>query len=99
KIRFFPLPGYDSGTEPVNRVTRKGCGIWHSPEGLGQEYLLWPAGIRPLLAGSYLLNLHRSLCDRGAILAKILIRGGDLDLVEYEFQPFVPGQCIKTLGL
>jgi hypothetical protein len=32
-------------------------------------------------------------------LAKILIRGGDLDLVEYEFQPFVPGQCIKTLGL
>ena len=32
-------------------------------------------------------------------MAKILIRGGDLDLVEYEFQPFVPGQCIKTLGL
>jgi len=32
-------------------------------------------------------------------LAKILIRGGDLDLVEYEFQPFLPGQHIKTLGL
>ena len=32
-------------------------------------------------------------------MAKILIRGGDLDLVEYEFQPFVPGQHIKTLGL
>jgi predicted sugar kinase len=26
------------------------------------------------------------------------IRGGDLDLVEYEFQPFHPGKCIHTLG-
>ena len=31
-------------------------------------------------------------------MAKILIRGGDLDLVEYEFQPFLPGECIHTLG-
>ncbi|MDD1760646.1 MAG: GHMP kinase, partial [Methanothrix sp.] len=27
------------------------------------------------------------------------IRGGDLDLVEYDFQPFRPGECIHTLGL
>jgi beta-RFAP synthase len=27
------------------------------------------------------------------------IRGGDLDLVEYDFQPFRPGECIRTLGL
>jgi len=27
------------------------------------------------------------------------IRGGDLDLVEYEFQPFSPGKCIHTIGL
>ncbi len=26
------------------------------------------------------------------------IRGGDLDLVEYEFQPFYPGENIQTLG-
>jgi len=26
------------------------------------------------------------------------IRGGDLDLVEYEFQPFFPGENIHTLG-
>ena len=26
------------------------------------------------------------------------IRGGDLDLVEYDFQPFQPGECIHTLG-
>jgi beta-ribofuranosylaminobenzene 5'-phosphate synthase len=26
------------------------------------------------------------------------IRGGDLDLVEYEFNPFPPGQNLKTLG-
>jgi hypothetical protein len=25
------------------------------------------------------------------------IRGGDLDLVEYEFNPFPPGQNLKTL--
>ena len=25
------------------------------------------------------------------------IRGGDLDLVEYDFQPFQPGECIHTL--
>jgi len=31
-------------------------------------------------------------------LAKMKIRGGDLDLVEYEFQPFLPGECIHTLG-
>jgi beta-ribofuranosylaminobenzene 5'-phosphate synthase len=31
-------------------------------------------------------------------LAKMKIRGGDLDLVEYEFQPFRPGECIHTLG-
>jgi len=27
------------------------------------------------------------------------IRGGDLDLVEYEFQPFNPGEVIHSLGL
>jgi hypothetical protein len=27
------------------------------------------------------------------------IRGGDLDLVEYEFVPFQPGENIRTLGL
>ena len=27
------------------------------------------------------------------------IRGGDLDLVEYEIQTFPPGKCIKTIGL
>ncbi len=32
-------------------------------------------------------------------MAKMKIRGGDLDLVEYEFQPFYPGECIHTLGL
>jgi len=31
-------------------------------------------------------------------LVKMKIRGGDLDLVEYEFQPFQPGECIRTLG-
>jgi beta-ribofuranosylaminobenzene 5'-phosphate synthase len=31
-------------------------------------------------------------------LAKMKIRGGDLDLVEYEFQPFFPGENIHTLG-
>ena len=31
-------------------------------------------------------------------MAKMKIRGGDLDLVEYEFQPFLPGECIHTLG-
>ena len=30
-------------------------------------------------------------------MAKMKIRGGDLDLVEYEFQPFLPGECIRTL--
>ena len=27
------------------------------------------------------------------------IRGGDLDLVEYEFKTFAPGTVVKTLGL
>jgi beta-ribofuranosylaminobenzene 5'-phosphate synthase len=31
-------------------------------------------------------------------LVKMKIRGGDLDLVEYEFQPFFPGENIHTLG-
>ncbi|MEA2035207.1 MAG: GHMP kinase [Euryarchaeota archaeon] len=31
-------------------------------------------------------------------MAKIMIRGGDLDLVEYEFSPFNVGENIKTLG-
>jgi predicted sugar kinase len=31
-------------------------------------------------------------------MAKMKIRGGDLDLVEYEFQPFLPGECPHTLG-
>ncbi|MGV8175368.1 MAG: GHMP kinase [Methanothrix sp.] len=31
-------------------------------------------------------------------MAKMKIRGGDLDLVEYEFQPFMPGECIRTIG-
>ena len=31
-------------------------------------------------------------------MVKMKIRGGDLDLVEYEFQPFRPGECIHTLG-
>ena len=32
-------------------------------------------------------------------LVKMKIRGGDLDLVEYEFQPFLPGESIHTMGL
>jgi len=32
-------------------------------------------------------------------MAKMKIRGGDLDLVEYEFLPFYPGEHINTLGL
>lgn len=31
-------------------------------------------------------------------MVKMKIRGGDLDLVEYEFQPMPPGKNIKTLG-
>jgi beta-ribofuranosylaminobenzene 5'-phosphate synthase len=31
-------------------------------------------------------------------MVKMKIRGGDLDLVEYEFQPFYPGEAIHTLG-
>ncbi len=31
-------------------------------------------------------------------MVKMKIRGGDLDLVEYEFQPFYPGENIHTLG-
>jgi beta-ribofuranosylaminobenzene 5'-phosphate synthase len=31
-------------------------------------------------------------------MPKMKIRGGDLDLVEYDFHPFLPGECIKTLG-
>src|SRR5208282_6480541 len=29
----------------------------------------------------------------------MMIRGGDLDLVEYEFRTFLPGEVKKTLGL
>jgi beta-ribofuranosylaminobenzene 5'-phosphate synthase len=32
-------------------------------------------------------------------MAIMKIRGGDLDLVEYEFRTFVPGESLKTLGL
>ena len=32
-------------------------------------------------------------------MVKMKIRGGDLDLVEYEFQPFNPGEVIHSLGL
>ncbi|KAF1073773.1 GHMP kinase [Methanogenium sp. MK-MG] len=31
-------------------------------------------------------------------MAKMIIRGGDLDLVEYDFAPFSPGESINTLG-
>ena len=31
-------------------------------------------------------------------MAKMMIRGGDLDLVEYEFLTFPPGKNLKTLG-
>jgi beta-ribofuranosylaminobenzene 5'-phosphate synthase len=31
-------------------------------------------------------------------MARMTIRGGDLDLVEYEFSPFPPGENINTLG-
>ena len=32
-------------------------------------------------------------------MAIMKIRGGDLDLVEYEFRTFAPGKNLKTLGL
>ena len=32
-------------------------------------------------------------------MAVMKIRGGDLDLVEYEFITFHPGENIRTLGL
>ncbi|MBP2133866.1 beta-RFAP synthase [Methanomicrobium sp. W14] len=32
-------------------------------------------------------------------MSKMMIRGGDLDLVEYEFSPFCIGENIKTLGI
>ncbi|MBN2733650.1 MAG: GHMP kinase [Methanomicrobiaceae archaeon] len=32
-------------------------------------------------------------------MSKIMIRGGDLDLVEYEFSPFSVGENIRTLGI
>ena len=32
-------------------------------------------------------------------MAKLTIRGGDLDLVEYEFSPFNIGENIETLGI
>ena len=32
-------------------------------------------------------------------MAIMKIRGGDLDLVEYEFKTFAPGENLKTLGL
>ncbi len=31
-------------------------------------------------------------------MVKMIIRGGDLDLVEYDFAPFSPGESINTLG-
>jgi len=31
-------------------------------------------------------------------MVKMIIRGGDLDLVEYDFTPFSPGESINTLG-
>ena len=31
-------------------------------------------------------------------MSKITIRGGDLDLIEYDFAPFSPGDHINTLG-
>ena len=31
-------------------------------------------------------------------MPKLMIRGGDLDLVEYELQPFLPGNQMNTLG-
>lgn len=31
-------------------------------------------------------------------MPKMMIRGGDLDLVEYEFEPFEPGEAIATCG-
>ena len=32
-------------------------------------------------------------------MPKLKIRGGDLDLVEYEFSPFTPGEKINALGI
>ncbi|MCR3882854.1 MAG: hypothetical protein NUK54_00565 [Methanothrix sp.] len=32
-------------------------------------------------------------------MPKLKIRGGDLDLVEYEFSPFSPGEKINALGI
>lgn len=32
-------------------------------------------------------------------MSKLMIRGGDLDLVEYEFSPFSVGENIRTLGI
>jgi beta-ribofuranosylaminobenzene 5'-phosphate synthase len=32
-------------------------------------------------------------------MTKMKIRGGDLDLVEYEFSPFSPGENINSLGI
>ena len=31
-------------------------------------------------------------------MVKLMIRGGDLDLVEYDLQPFLPGNQVNTLG-
>ena len=31
-------------------------------------------------------------------MPKLMIRGGDLDLVEYDLQPFLPGEQVNTLG-
>jgi beta-ribofuranosylaminobenzene 5'-phosphate synthase len=33
------------------------------------------------------------------LMPTMKIRGGDLDLVEYEFNPFLPGENLQTLGL
>lgn len=41
----------------------------------------------------------RLLLVKETNMAKMKIRGGDLDLVEYEFSPFFPGEHINTLGL
>jgi hypothetical protein len=45
----------------------------------------------------YFIFFDRS-SDFEIIMPVMKIRGGDLDLVEYEFRTFVTGANIKTLG-
>ena len=45
----------------------------------------------------YFIFFDRS-SDLEVVMPVMKIRGGDLDLVEYEFRTFVPGANIKTLG-